>query len=295
MDMELVYTDAPFLFDSMLQSSQGGAAVPDVIFASTSAAEPLRESDLLSDASATRGFFLEGLLAAYPELAVDLCGDTPLADCLWPGTASNLPLVEPQARAVSLATSTLCEASPWLPFCSGSALLMTPLGWDFDIYLIDGQWLAENGMDEPVSVDEVLDLRSSYAIRFTAARPNAIPTVDEAGHPPVFKLSSTLLDEHAGEVLQSLSTFHAAQYVPVVSLNVYGAYISADAAHPALAQEFIAGLAADPDAKAFMTRASGRLPALTPQQLTSFAADDDLSIYTMRSLALLTTYAAMAY
>ncbi len=294
LDLELETIEAALLFDLALRASQAGV-MPDVIFAGTGTIDPLWDSGMVEPAGQTGDFFLESLLEAYPDLVADQCGETPLNACLWEDVTPTLPLVEPQARAISLATSQLCAASPWLPFCSESTLIMQPLAWDFDLFLVDTEWLAANGIDEPVTVDDVIDLRGMYAIRFTVAREERIPTVDEANHPPVFVLSATLLPDHADAVMESLTSFYNAQYAPVISLNIYGAYPTADATHPERAREFIAELASDPEAKALIAAESGRLPALTPRQFSTFDPDDDLAIYTMRALALLTTYAALAY
>lgn len=263
-----------------------------MIFASNSTATPLIQSNLLSTAATGSPFFLENLLTAFPDLAAEMCGKEALETCLWPDARATFPLMIPQARTVSLATSGLCEASSWLPFCSRTALAMAPLGWDFMLYLIDSEWLAANGIERPVTVDDVLDLRSAYAIRFTIAQPDAIPTVDESRNPPVYVLPSTLLHDDPGAVMESLATFHRADYMPVIGLNVYGMYITADAANPDAASDLASALASDPDAKLALMDEAGRVPALNARELAALDSDDPIVLYTLQTLALLTTYAA---
>lgn len=289
--MELVYVDGPFLLDAIQQALSAGNP-PDVIFASNSNATPLIQSDLLSTAAGSSPFFLEDLLAAFPDLAVEMCGKEALESCLWTDARLTFPLVIPQARTVSLATSGLCKASPWLPFCSKTALAMAPLGWDFILYLINTEWLAANGIERPVTVDDVLDLRSEYAIRFMTAQPDAIPMVDEAKYPPVYVLPSTLLRDDPGAVMDSLATFYQADYMPVIGLNIYGAYITADAEHPDAANDLARALANDADTKLALMDDAGRVPALNAGELAALDPDDPIVLYTLQTLALLTTYAA---
>lgn len=288
---ELVYIDGPFLLDSMLQAVDS-RTTPDVIFSNNSNADPLLQSGLLATDTLSREFFLEDLLGSFPDLASELCGKTALEDCLWPDAAEVFPMITPQARAMSLATSVLCDSSPWLPLCDSSALTMAPLGWNFDLYLINSEWMAENGIKRPASADAVLDLRSDYAIRFATAREGAIPTVDEAGYPSVFVLSSSLLREDADAVMESLASFYAEDYFAVVGLNVYGVYISAGAVNITTARDFALAMMNDTDAKIFLMDSSGHVPALTTAELVALGSDDPIVTYTMQTLALLTTYAA---
>lgn len=290
-DVELVYVDGPFLLDAMQQALSAGNP-PDVIFTSNSTATPLIQSDLLSTAATGGPFFLEDLLAAFPDLATAMCGKEALETCLWPDARLTFPLVIPQARTVSLATSGLCEASSWLPFCSRTALAMTPLGWDFMLYLVNAEWLAANGINKPVTVDDVLDLRSEYAIRFMTAQPDGIPMADEAKYPPVYVLPSTVLRDDPGAVMDSLATFYEADYVPVIGLNVYGMYVTADATNPDAASDLARALANDPDAKLALMDEAGRVPALNARELAALDPDDPTVLYTLQTLALLTTYAA---
>jgi hypothetical protein len=290
---EVTTIDAPAVFDRAVAASEAGAA-PDVIIASNNDAEPLISYGLIAPTPTRSSFFLQELLTAYPDLADMACGDTDLAACLWPDVSSTVPLAPPQTRAVAVATTGLCDASPWLPFCDGSALAMVPLGWDFTLYLISADWLAEEGLDLPVSADDVLDLRRTYALSLTEAQPGRIPTASQAGFPPVYVVSSTLLANDADDLMTSLESFDAAGYWPVVALNIYGAYISANAANRDAAAAFVAALAGTPQAKAMMMLRSDRLPALTPDEVAGLGIDDEMAVYTLRALALLTTYAGMA-
>lgn len=290
-DLELVYIDGPFLLDSMLQANAAGTT-PDIILSNNNNAAPLLQSNLLATDPVSRQFFLEDMLSSFPDLVADVCGKSVLEDCLWPDASDTFALITPQARTMSMATSVLCKASPWLPLCNASPLTMAPIGWDFDLYLINSEWMAERGIDKPVSSDSVLELRSDYAIRFTTAREGAIPTVDEANYPPVFVLSSTLLSDDPDAVMESLASFHDEDYFAVVGLNVYGAYIGRSAQHPELAREFASALMNDTGAKILLMETSGHVPALTPDELMTLDGDDPIVVYTMQTLALLTTYAA---
>ncbi len=295
---EVLFMDAPILLESLLTASQGGSG-PDLILASNNEAAPLRQSRLLDETAMQGGFFLEDLLDTFPKLLESACRDDVLEDCLWPDAADALPLEDPQPRVISLATSTLCEASPWLPLCGGGMLTMAPVGWSFDLFLIDSEWMAENGIDDPVNADQVLDLRRQYAIRILAARPGSIPDVYEADFPAVFALSSTLLLDDPDAVMESLVTYYDEDYLPVISLNVYGLYVSGTATDNNVARTVAQDMARSRDAKIAMLSSTDLVPALAPDELLSLnpgnPADAEIIRYTLQSLALLTTFAALAY
>lgn len=293
LDLEITIINAPFLFDDAIAASDAGTP-PDVIIASNNDADPLLSYGMIAPPPTRTTFFLQDLLTAYPDLADTTCGDTALEACLWPDASSTVVLSPPQSRTVTIATTGLCDASPWLPFCDGGALAMVPLGWDFTLYLISADWLAEEGLDLPVSADDVLDLRREYALSLTQARPGHIPTVSQAGFPPVYVLSSTLLATDADDIMVSLESFDAAGYWPVVELNIYGVYISAEAVNATAAENFAAEMANEPEAKAVVMLSSGRLPALTSNEVAALSARDEMKVYTLRALALLTTYASAA-
>lgn len=295
---EVLFMDAPILLESLLAASQSGSG-PDLILASNSEASPLRQSTLLDETAMQGGFFLEDLLDAFPDLAQRACGGDALAACLWPDAAAAMPLEVPQPQVISFATSALCEASPWLPLCDGAALTMASVGWSFDLYLIDSEWLAENGIDDPVNADQVLDLRSEYAIRILPASPGNIPDVYDANFPSVFAISSTLLLTDPDAVMESLTTYYDEDYLPVVSLNVYGLYVSNTAADKGFARTVALDAAGDIDAKTGMLSSTGLVPALSPDELLALdpgdAADETIIRYTLQSMALLTTFAALGY
>lgn len=292
--LDLTVIDAPYLFDETLAANNAGIG-PDVIIASNDDADPLISyGNLIAPPPIRARFFLQDLLTAYPDLAGDTCGNAELGECLWPDLGATVPLITPQARAITVATTSLCGASPWLPFCDGGALMMIPLGWNFTIYLISADWLAEEGLDMPVSAEDVLNLRREYALTLQEAQPGRIQTAQQANFPPVYVLSSTLLATDADAMMASLTSFHDAVYWPVVALNIYGIYVGANAPHAAAAADFVARLANEPEAKATLMENANLLPALTPDEIGMLNARDETRLYTLRALALLTTYASMA-
>lgn len=287
LELEAVRMEAALLTEAIVKAD----APPDVVLAANTDAEPLVAAGMVARLG-TRGFFLQDLLTAYPELAEQVCGREALEMCLWPNAAEVMPLEPPQPRVISLATTALCDSAPWLPFCEDSVLAMAPLGWDLQLYLVSADWLSEQGLDLPRTAADVLQLRREYAFSIVEAEAGRIPTAESARLPKTYLLSSTLLADDPDAVMVSLASFWAADYWPVLTLNLYGVYVGAQAQHPDLAAQFAQAASDDPRFKTRLMGDSGRLPALLPQEL--LGAGDDVTRQTLQTLALLTTYAVSA-
>jgi len=287
--------DQPYLLQTVQSTTQSGGTTPDAIVTNSALVDPLLQFNLIAQGGSPGRFFLTDLLNNLPKLVDQRCQDTALEDCLWSGVSPTLPLPIPDDEAIKRTLDWLCEGTPWLPFCPDGSLAGLPVSWGFTIYLLDAQWLAQNGQKPPTAAQDVLDIRSQFGLDFVQAEKGDIRTVDRAGSPPVYVLSSALLADDPGAVMRSLASFHEAGYVPVLALDLDGIYISASSSNRQLAQQFAQFVSGDADLKAGLLDSAQRLPVYTADDLLKTGVDSDAALVTFRALTLLTAYAGLAY
>jgi ABC-type glycerol-3-phosphate transport system substrate-binding protein len=293
--VDITTLDQPYLLQNAQTAAQSGGTAPDAIITNSSLADPLLQFKLIAPADSAGTFFLTDLLDNLPNLLDQRCKDTVLEDCLWSGVTNTLPLATPDNAAIKRTSDWLCEGTAWLPFCPDGSLPGLPISWGFTLYLLDAQWLAQNGQQPPTTAQGVLDIRSQFSLDFVQAKKGSIPTVSQAGSPPVYVLSSTLLADDPAAVMRSLASFHKAGYVPVLAIDVDSVYIGASSSNPALAQQFAQFLAGDADVKAGLLGSAQRLPVYTADDVLTTGIDSDAALLTLRALTLFTTYAGLAY
>jgi ABC-type glycerol-3-phosphate transport system substrate-binding protein len=287
--------DQPVLLQTVQTTIKSGETVPDVIIASSSLAGPLLQSNLITQGGSSGTFFLADLLDGLPKLLDQRCSDTALANCLWSGVSPTLPLSTPDAAAIERTSKWLCEGSAWLPFCPKGSLPGLPISWGFTLYLLNAQWLAQNGLEPPTTAQGVLDIRGKFGLDLIQAEKGSIQTVSQAGSPSVYVLSSALLVDDPGAVMRSLASFQDAGYVPVLDIDVDTAYISASSPNLDLAQQFVQFVSGDADFMAGLLDSAQRLPVYTADEVVKIGIDSDAALTTLRALTLLTTYAGLAY
>jgi hypothetical protein len=93
------------------------------------------------------------------------------------------------------------------------------------------------------------------------------------------------------EFMTALSNFAAAGFVPVVSIDVYGVYITTHTGEPSLV--FAQQLAEDPSIKLELMQSGHILPALDASTLAQ--ADPQAALTMLRAIALLNAYASLSY
>jgi hypothetical protein len=170
-----------------------------------------------------------------------------------------------------------------------------PISWGFTLYLLDAQWLAQNGLKPPTTAQGVLDIRGKFGLDFVQAKKGSVPTVDQAGSPPVYVLSSAFLVDDPGAVMRSLASFYDAGYVPVLDVDVDTVYIGASSPNLDLARQFAQFVAGDADLIAGLLDRAQRLPVYTADDVVKVGIDSDAALITLRALTLLTTYAGLAF
>jgi ABC-type glycerol-3-phosphate transport system substrate-binding protein len=287
--------DQPVLLQTAQTTIKSGDTAPDVIITSSSLAEPLLQFNLVAQGGSSGTFFLADLLNGLPKLLDQRCSNTALKECLWSGVSSTLPLPVPDDAAIERTAKWLCEGSTWLPFCPKGSLPGLPISWGFTLYLLNAQWLAQNGLEPPTTAQGVLDIRGKYGLDLTQAEEGSIQTVSQAGSPSVYVLSSTFLVGDPGAVMRSLASFQDAGYVPVLDVDVDTVYISASSPNLDLARNFAQFVSGDTDLRAGLLDNAQRLPVFTSDEVVKVGIDSDAALITLRALTLLTTYSGLAY
>lgn len=293
--VQITTVDQPLLLQNVQTTIKAGDTAPDIIVANSSLADALQQFQLVAQVGSSGTFFLSDLLDNLPELLSQRCQDTALADCLWSGVSPTLPLTVPDSAAIKRASDWLCQGTTLLPFCPKGSLPGLPISWGFTIYLLDTQWLAQNGLQPPATAQDVLDIRGKFGLDLVRARQGSILTADQAGSPPIYVMSSALLADDPEAVMRSLASFHAAGYVPVVDIDVDSAYVGASSPNPDLARQFAEFVSGDPDTQAGLLKSAQRLPVYSADDVLKLGTDSDEALITLRALTLLTTYAGMSY
>jgi ABC-type glycerol-3-phosphate transport system substrate-binding protein len=287
--------DQPLLLQNLQTTIKAGDTAPDIIVANSSLAEAMQQYQLVAQVGSSGTFFLSDLLDNLPKLLSQRCKDSALEDCLWSGVSPTLPLTVPDSAAIKRASDWLCGGTTWLPFCPKGSLPGLPISWGFTIYLLDTQWLAQNGLQPPTTAQDVLDIRGKFGLDLVRAQKGSILTANQAGSPPIYVMSSALLADDPEAVMRSLASFQGAGYVPVVDIDVDSVYIGASAANPDLAQKFAEFVSGDSDTQAAFLKSAQRLPVYSADDVLKIGIDSDEALLTLRALTLLTTYAGLAY
>lgn len=287
--------DQPLLLQNLQTTIKAGDTAPDIIVANSSLAEALQQYQLVAQEGSSATFFLSDLLDNLPDLLSQRCEDTALEDCLWSGVSPTLPLAAPDSAAIKRTSDWLCEGTAWLPFCPKGSLPGLPLSWGFTIYLLDTQWLAQNGLEPPATAQDVLDIRGKFGLDLVRAQIGSILTANQAGAPPIYVMPSALLAENPDAVMRSLVSFHNAGYVPVVDIDVDSVYIGASSSNPDLARQFAQFVSGDMDTKAALLDGAQRLPVYSADDVLKVGIDSDEALITLRALMLLTTDAGISY
>jgi hypothetical protein len=286
------YRQPQRLFEAVRAAGRAG---PDVIIASNDTIAPLVDQGLIRQADIGGGFFLERLFDNLPDLISASCGRADPGACLWPSASPRLPVTFPDGKGMDRAMGWVCESSPWVAFCSGEALSGAPVSWWFNLYLINTAWLGDQGLEMPVTVDELDGLRNKHGLDFVWADQDSIPLVDEAGYPLVFVVPSALLARDPDRVMSSLGSFYEAGYAPVLELGVDAIYVSASAANPDLAVAFAEFVRSEPALVVGLWESSQRLPAFTADAVFGHGVDTPAGQTILQAMMLLTTYGAQMY
>jgi hypothetical protein len=290
---EVVYIEPPLLYDQLAAASAAGEG-PDIIVADNDAMQPLIDMGLIEPLPFGDPFFLGDLLNNWPGLAAQYCGDGDLASCLWPDVFPILPLAGADDQAAERAADWMCASSEWLAFCRGGQNVGVPISWGFNLYLMNGSWLAENGLGLPGSADGLQELRGEFGLAFVTAERGFIPLADEADYPPVYLMPSGVIAEDPDGVMRSLGSFFEAGYAPVLEMRVDAAYLSSAAPNADLAREFVVFMRDSGIAQTQMMESSQRFPAFGADGMMPLMGDET-GAAVLRGLALLTSYAAQAY
>jgi hypothetical protein len=287
--------DQPLLLQNLQTTIKSGDTVPDVIVTNSSLAEALQQYQLVAQEGSSGTFFLTDLLNNLSTLLSQRCKDTALEDCLWSGVSPTLSLPVPDSAAIKRTSDWLCEGTAWLPFCPKGSLPGLPISWGFTLYLLNAQWLAQNGLQPPATAQDVLDIRGKYGLDLAQAKTGSIQTADQAGSPPIYVVSSALLADDPEAVMRSLASFHDAGYVQVVDIDVDSVYVGTSSPSPDLAQKFAEFVSGDADTKAGLLKSAQRLPVYSVDDVLKIGIDSDEALITLRALTLLTTYAGLSY
>ncbi len=292
--LELQYVDASYLSDEMIAAQQGGA-LPDAVLVSSELIAPLSEGGLIAPLNERGDLFLTDLLANLPGLLGVFCGETEMTSCLWPDQPPTLPLPGLDETTLARTAEWLCRSAPWMPSCSGDPLAGLPLSWNFQVYLISGDWLAENGLKAPATVQDLADMRAKFRLTFVYADPDFMPMADEIKPSSIYVIDSRLLAEHADALMRSMGSFQQAAYVPVLLLTVDSAYVVAGTRHAAQAEGLVRDLTESRDLKVELFHISQRLPAVDAAGLSARRMDADAARATLQALVVLVAYARLAY
>ena len=292
--LELQYVDAAYLPDEMLAARQAGV-LPDVVLAGSEMIDPLMGGDLITPLNVPGDFFLINLLESMPGLRAEFCEDPDAADCLWPGASPMLPLPPLDDEALARTVDWVCQSSPWMPFCSGDSLAGLPVSWGYQIYLINDDWLAENGLKAPATMEDLADMRAKYRLTFVYAEPDFMPRAEDVNPTAIYVIDSMLVAENPNALMESMGSFHQAGYVPVLWLRVDSAYVSASPNYPDEARAMVEFLAGNVDMKIDLFRSSHRLLAVDAGALSARGMDSDAARVTLQALEVLVAYARLAY
>lgn len=277
------------LFDEVNKAQQAGGG-PDVILTGSDSLATLLKSGLIEPQSERRAFFLSALLDAMPDLLVAECDPNPVNDCLWPRLSPELVTTELDSRMLDRTWNWLCGAAEWMVPCEGSSWPGAPISWWFNIYLINETWLAENGLDVPSNVETLDDMRGAYGLDYVWARQGSIPLAEDARANAIYVMPSALISSDPNGLMSAMDNFNQAGYMPVLELGIDGAYVSATAANPAQAADFVTFLNAQPVLKADIAAAKESLPAVGPAELPVLSDSGD----TLRAVLTLISYSAVA-
>ncbi len=292
--VEVQAVDAPLLFETTMKAVSG-ADNPDALIAGDEAAAGLIENGTLAAVDSGGAFYLKDLLSNLPDLVTKSCGNQAVTDCLWSGAATSLPVATPDAKSVQRALDWLCENPDRLPFCKGGTEPGAPVAWSFTVYLFNGDWLANNGLEPPVNVKDALALRSDYALSFAQASADRIPLASDVAPNVIVTLPSTVLAAHPAAFLNSLGSFFDAGYVAVVGVETDSVYVLSGARNARQANAFAQFMAANGQVKAALLSNAGLLPAFTSSDLANWGLDTDEARAVLGGLVLLVTYAQLAY
>jgi len=281
------YIEAPRLADEVMNAAQP----PDVIIAGEDAIAPLRQYGLVTPVGGERGFFLTPWLENLPALLAQQCAAASMQDCLWGGDASARWIPVPDARSLAATASWLCDVSPWLAFCPGGTKGGSALGWNFRVFFVSDNWLTDYGLRAPRSSTELFELRGKYRLNFVDLAPEQYGQAAAPDAGTVYIVGSGGLIAAPDEFMAALSNFAAAGFVPVVSLDVYGVYITVQAGAPAL--DFAQRLAEDRASKLGLMQGGRILPALDAGALAQ--ADPQAALTMLRALTVLNGYASLSY
>ena len=292
--VEVQAVDPPLLFETTMKSAAGGNG-PDALIAGDAAAAGLIENAALASVDTSGPFYLKDLLSNLPDLIDQRCGNQAVIDCLWPGATTALPIATPDAKSVQRALDWLCENPDRLPFCPGGTQPGAPLTWGFTIYLFNGDWLAENGLEPPVNVKAALALRSDYTLSFAQASANRVPQAGDVAPNVIVTIPSTVFATQPETVLRSLGSFFDAGYVAVVGVETGSVYVLSGANNAAQASAFARFMAGNGEVKAALLSNAGLLPAFTSGDLADWGLKTDEARAVLGGLVLLVTYAQLAY
>jgi hypothetical protein len=281
------FIEATSLADEGLNTSEP----PDVIIAGEDAIAPLRQHDLVTPVSGERAFFLTPWLENLPALIAQQCGTASMQDCLWAANPSARWVPVPDAKSLAVTGAWLCETSPWLAFCPGGATGGRALGWNFRIFFVSDELLAEMGVRAPQSSSELFELRGKYRLTFAELTPAQLGQAAAPDPAVVYTVGAGGLIAAPDAFLAALDSFAAAGFVPVISLDVYGVYITTHTGE--LALDFAQRLAEDPAIKLGLMQTGRILPALDAGALAG--ADPDAALTILRALTLLNAFASLSY
>jgi hypothetical protein len=237
-------------------------------------------------------FFLLSLLADLPDLFAERCPDESVQSCLWPGASSALPLETPQDHHVDYLLTWLCQSAETLPQCSGAAWPGVPVSWGFTILLFNADWLAQNGIETPYNLETARDVRNQYKMNFVEADRGFLPSAGDLSPDEIYVVDAALLVDDPDGVMDSLTSFFQAGYVPVFSLTIDSAYVGAFAANPGAAAQYAFALD-DPAIKSELFDRSDRLPAFYGGDVWNVGVNSDEGEALLRALTLLIAYAAL--
>lgn len=292
--VELQLVEEQALFDIVAKAAGSGQG-PDLILAEQQAAGPLVEGGLIVPVSDRQSqSFLNDLLNGADDVIAARCGDQNPQECVW-GTSSSLPVMMPGRATAETTMDWICSAADWMSDCRGSSLTGLPVAWGFSIYLMNTQWLAEQGLEPPTTSQGVDEVRSSYGLDFAEAEPGFLPAAGDVPGDAIYVVDSSLLTQDAQGVLQSVASFFEAGYTPVLNLEIDSAYVSSSSADVDLAQQAGRFMAEDSTLKLALFDGVRRLPTFSPNLLIEHGIDSDATRVTLQALSLLTTFAALAY
>lgn len=291
--VEVQFVEPTVLYESAASALAAGQG-PDVIIADNSQVEPLLDNSLIAPMRGSGDFFLASLLDNLLPLVEARCGDDSVSDCLWPRVSPVLPVPDLDEAMAERTADWMCQSSAWLPFCRGGGIAGVPVSWWYNLYLLDISWLAQQGLEPPTDPKGVLELRSDYGLKFVEARSGSIPTVQDAGFPPVYVIGSPLMVEEPEDTMRSMASFFEAGYTAILDMHVDVAYLSAGARSPDAAQQFVDFLQANPDTQVALLDSSQRLPAFGADTLRS-QIDTDAGLATIQAVVTLAAVAAHVY